>query len=62
MMKIVETINILEEECAKLYEESTQVWTWLTEDVELQGMGKNLQVALEEAQKFKETMNTLPLT
>jgi predicted nucleic acid-binding Zn-ribbon protein len=29
---IVESIKSLEEECAKLYEESTQVWTQLTED------------------------------
>jgi hypothetical protein len=59
-MTTMESIKNLEEECAKLYEESTQVWTQLAEDVELQGPGKNLQAALEEVQKFKEMMITLP--
>jgi hypothetical protein len=61
-MTTVESIKSLEEECAKLYEESTQVWTQLTEDAELQGIEKKLQVALEKVQKFKETMSTLPPT
>jgi hypothetical protein len=30
VMKIVESIKSLEKECAKLYKESTQVWTQLT--------------------------------
>jgi hypothetical protein len=61
-MTTMESIKSLEEECAKLYEESTQVWTQLTEDAELQGIGQKLQAALEEAQNFKETMSTLPPT
>jgi hypothetical protein len=32
----VESIKSLEEECAKLYDKSTQVWMQLTEDAELQ--------------------------
>jgi hypothetical protein len=37
-MKTMEGVKSLEEECAKLYEEKTQVWTQLTEYAELQGI------------------------
>jgi hypothetical protein len=43
----VENIKSLEVECAKLCEESTKVWTRLTEDVELQEIGKKIQAAGE---------------
>jgi hypothetical protein len=57
--KIMEIIKRLEE-CAKLYEEITQVWISLTNDAELQGIGKKLQAMSEEAQKFKVVMSALP--
>jgi hypothetical protein len=38
----VESIKILEEECAKLYEESTQVWTQLVEYADLKGIEKKI--------------------
>jgi hypothetical protein len=62
MTTTIENIRSLEAECAKLYEESTKVWTQLTEDVELQEIGQKLQVVQDKAQKFKEVMSTLPPT
>jgi hypothetical protein len=41
----VENIKSLEVECAKLCEESTEFWTRLTEDVELQEIGQKIQDA-----------------
>jgi hypothetical protein len=37
-LMIVENIKSLDEECAKLYEESTQVWTQLLKNVEIQAL------------------------
>jgi hypothetical protein len=61
-MTTMESIKSLDEECTKLYEESTQVWTQLLENAELQALEQRLQTVQEKAQKFKETMNTLPPT
>jgi len=41
----VESIKILEEECMKLYEERTQVWTQLLENAELQMLEQMLHTA-----------------
>jgi hypothetical protein len=38
----VEIIKILDEECAELYEESTQVWTHLLENEEIQALEQSL--------------------
>jgi hypothetical protein len=56
----VESIKSLDEECVKLYEESTQVWTQLLENAEIQVLEQRLQTMQEKAQKIKDTMNTLP--
>ena len=42
-MKTVESIRSLNEECTKLYEESTQVWTQCLEDEKLQAIEQRLQ-------------------
>jgi hypothetical protein len=36
-------IKSLDEECVKLYEESTQVWTQLLENAEIQALEQRLQ-------------------
>jgi hypothetical protein len=59
-MTIVRAYKSLDEECVKLYEESTQVWTQLLENAELQALDQRLQTVHEKAQKIKDTMNTLP--
>jgi predicted nucleic acid-binding Zn-ribbon protein len=61
-MMTMESIRSLDEECTKLYEESTQVWTQLLENAELQALEQRLQTVQEKAQKIKETMSTLPPT
>jgi hypothetical protein len=57
----IENIEIMEAECTKLYKESTGVWTQLKEDMKLQEIGQNMQVAQNNMQNFKEVMITLPL-
>jgi hypothetical protein len=47
-MTTMESIRSLDEECTKLYEESTQVWTQLLEDAELQAIEQRLQLCIGE--------------
>jgi hypothetical protein len=61
MTTTIENIKSMEAECAKLYEESMGVWTQLTEDMELQEIGRSYKLA-GQGQKFKEVMSTLPPT
>jgi hypothetical protein len=57
----IENIKSMEVECAKLYAESTRVWTQPTKDVELQNTGHKIHAAQDKAQMFIELMITLPL-
>jgi hypothetical protein len=41
-IKTVKNSKSMELECAKIYEESTGVWTQLTKDMELQEIGQKL--------------------
>jgi hypothetical protein len=44
-MATIERIRILDEECKKLYEESTQVWNQLLENTKLQALEQRLHTA-----------------
>jgi hypothetical protein len=50
----------VEEECAKLCEESAQIWTDLVEDPEMKVVEAKLREAQEKAQQASEKITTLP--
>jgi hypothetical protein len=49
----VESIKSLDEECVKLYEESTQVWTQLLENANIQALEQRLQTARRRHKRSK---------
>jgi hypothetical protein len=51
-MKTFTNIKKVEEECAKIYEESTQIWIDLVEDPEMKVVEAKLREAQEKAQKY----------
>jgi hypothetical protein len=59
-MKIVANIKKIEEECAKLCEESVQIWTDLVEDPNLKVIEAKLREAQEREQQASERTTTLP--
>jgi hypothetical protein len=59
-MTIVANIKKVEEEFAKLCEESAQIWTDLVEYLEMKAMEVKLREAQEKAQETSKRINTLP--
>jgi hypothetical protein len=59
-MTVVDNIKKVEEECAKLYEESAQVWIDMVEYLEIQVVEEKLREVQEKAHKSFESINTLP--
>jgi hypothetical protein len=59
-MTSVESTNILEEECEKLCEESTQIWKNMMEDPKMKVVEARLRDAQENAQKASENISMLP--
>jgi hypothetical protein len=61
-MTAVENIKRLEEECAKLCEESAHIWTNLMDDLEMKVLEDKLINAQEKKQKALENISMLPPT
>jgi hypothetical protein len=55
----VASINNMDKECAKLCEESTQIWTKLMEDSTMKAIEERLRNAREKAQKAMDNINAL---
>jgi hypothetical protein len=53
MMTTITNIKKVEEECAKLYEESVQIWKDLVEYPEMKVMEAKLREAQEKANKIQ---------
>jgi hypothetical protein len=60
-MRVIANINKGEEECARICEERTQIWTYLVEYPEMKVMEEKLRETQEKAQKELEIINTFPL-
>jgi hypothetical protein len=60
-MTVVASIKTLEEECTKLCEESTQIWTNLMEDPEMKVLEARLRDVQEKAQKASANISMFPL-
>jgi hypothetical protein len=55
----VESMKSMDEECVKIYEESTQVWTTLMEIPKIKASDHKLHNSQEKVQKIKYMMSTL---
>jgi hypothetical protein len=62
MMKIIANIKKIEGECAKICEESTQIWIDLVEDPNMKAIESKLREEYEKAQQDSERITTLPPT
>lgn len=60
VVTIVERINIMDEECKKLYDKRTQVCNVLLDKEKLKALDQKLHKVQEKAWNIKDTMNTLP--
>ena len=61
-MTTVANMKRVQEECANLCEESTQIWTELVDDPEMKAVEAHLREAQERAHQALEKMTTLPPT
>jgi hypothetical protein len=55
VMTSVASIKSLKEECAKLCEETRQIWTNLMEDLEMKVVGARLRDAQEKRRRIQRT-------
>jgi hypothetical protein len=58
----VEKIKILEQECIKMCDEGTHIWTELTNNPELQALEEKIRTMQEQVHQATERVNTLPPT
>jgi hypothetical protein len=60
MQTSVAKIKILEQECTRMCDESTHIWTQLTMNPELKVMEDKIRSVQEKAHQENESINTLP--